>query len=99
MPVEVVLDLPLLSLDKPATLTEAVITNLLAEVGGLQELLEFESLLVSSDIHNHWRLAGVTYQDSEKLGTGREPLFCVLVEPLSLPLHVAQVTGMLLGVF
>jgi hypothetical protein len=38
---EVILDLPLLPLNKPAALAEAVIAHLLAEVGGLQELLEF----------------------------------------------------------
>ena len=32
VPVEVVLDLPLLSLDKPAALAEAVIAHLLAKV-------------------------------------------------------------------
>lgn len=57
---EVILDLPLLSLDKPPALTEAVIAYLLAEIGGLQELLKVENLLVTSDVNNHWRFAGVT---------------------------------------
>jgi hypothetical protein len=35
---EVILDLPLFPLYKPAALTEAVIAHLLAEVGGFQEL-------------------------------------------------------------
>jgi hypothetical protein len=41
VPMEVILDLPLLPFYKPAALAEAVIAHFLAEVGGLQELLEF----------------------------------------------------------
>lgn len=94
MPVEVIMDLPLLALHEPVALSEIVIAHIFAQVECFNQLLSHKLLLVAADVNYHRALATVTHYNSEEL-PAVEPLFSILVKPVSLLLQVAQLTAVL----
>jgi hypothetical protein len=53
MPVEMIVNLPLLSLDEPFSHSKEIITHIFTEVKGFKDLFSIELLLVGGHIHHH----------------------------------------------
>ncbi len=82
MPMEVVMDFPLLALDEPPSLAVEVVSNIFTEVESLNDLLSIEVLFVRSYVDYHWAFTTVTLNHSEELRA--ESFLSVLFKPVSL---------------